>query len=119
MTQSRHAHVALLPLLLILSSCGTAKVSEPPAKKQAESSTIDFSQPLVASALRERAIRTIEESADSVNPSIRANAIEAAGKSAQRFRPLIERGLTDPNLGVRAVAAMTIAKKKLSHSAPR
>jgi HEAT repeat protein len=105
--------------MLMFPSCGSSKVSQPTANKQVAPSTVDFSQPLVASALRERAIRIIEESAGSENPSIRANAIEAAGKSAQRFRPLIERGLTDPNLGVRAVAAMTIGKKKLAESASR
>ena len=119
MTHSRLSHVAILPLMFAIVSCGTSKVSEQPTKKQVEPSTIDFSQPHVASALRELAIQIIEESASAENPSIRANAIEAAGKSALRFRSLIERGLTDPNLGVRAVAAMTVGKKRLTESAPR
>lgn len=101
MTDSRRTLAALLPLMLMFPSCGSSKVSQPTANKQVAPSTVDFSQPLVASALRERAIRIIEESAGSEKPSIRANAIEAAGKSAQRF-PSADRAWTDGSESGRA-----------------
>lgn len=79
----------------------------------------DYSRPVVASSLREQAIATIEELARATDPVVRANAVEAAGRSPARLRSVIERGLTDPNTGVRAVSAMTVGKGKIKDLAER
>lgn len=118
MMSSRQLQIAALWGIVCLASCTSAPRSETDNSSTHAASTVDFSKPLVASALRERAIRVIEESAISADAAIRANAVEAAGKAPQRFRVLIERGLSDPNLGVRAVSAMTIGRRKLADLAP-
>ncbi len=63
------------------------------------------------SQLRERAIDELEAAFRSDDAAVRANAVEAAGKVRGRLSPIIRKGLADPNLGVRAVAATTIGRE--------
>lgn len=127
-----HARSATVVILTLagLAACqsgsgGSSSASTPPkantANPTAPTSTAD---PVAAappppishvseSQLRERAIQEIEAASRNDDPSIRANAVEAAGKIKGRLKPIITRGLTDPNLGVRAVAATTIGRAGL------
>lgn len=66
------------------------------------------------SALRERAIQIVEETSRSPEPSLRANAAEAASFALARLRPVLERALADSNSGVRGIAAFAIGKTKLT-----
>lgn len=119
MMSSHNLRFASGLLIACIAACATPRGKESATAQSNVTANIDFSKPLVASALRERAVRVIEESAASSNPAIRANAVEAAGRTPQRFRTIIERGLIDSNLGVRAVAAMTIGRRRVAELAPR
>ncbi|MCC6676397.1 MAG: HEAT repeat domain-containing protein [Phycisphaerales bacterium] len=61
----------------------------------------------------------IEQEASAPDALLRANAVEAAGSSPVRLRGVIDRGLDDPNLGVRSVAAATAGRVKLKGAASR
>lgn len=63
--------------------------------------------------LREIAIGEITRISRADEDTLRANAVEAAGLAASRLESVITGGLRDKNAGVRAVAAMTVAKQKL------
>lgn len=69
--------------------------------------------PLQASLLRERAIEALEAGVKSDQPTVRANAIEAASTGPARVRTLVAKGLSDPTPGVRAVAALAIGRNRL------
>lgn len=66
-----------------------------------------------ASALRERALQTIEVISRSEDAQARANAVEAASIAPGRLVEVIQRGLRDPSPGVRSVAAMAVGRGKL------
>lgn len=70
------------------------------------------------SALRERALETLETAASADHPLLRANAIEGLQQAPSRVEPFVRAGLKDPNLGVRFAAAMTVGELKLEDSAP-
>lgn len=72
-----------------------------------------------ASRIREQAIEILEKSAQSEDPQVRANGIEAAMIAPQRLMILIETGLRDPNPGVRNVAAMAVGKARLASLAEK
>ena len=55
---------------------------------------------------------------DAEEPLLRANAIEALHGVPEYLGPAVRQGLTDPNRGVRFVAAMTVGKKQLMEIAP-
>ncbi len=83
------------------SAVPTASPSAPGAKSVSQSQ------------LRERAIDQIQQSSRSNDPAVRANAVEAAGRVKGRLKSVVTKGLSDPNLGVRAVAATTIGRAGL------
>jgi HEAT repeat protein len=71
-----------------------------------------------AADLREPAISVLLQAAESNDPQLRANAIEAL-QNEQDFRePAIRRGLADENRGVRFVAAMSVGKARITSLAP-
>jgi len=70
------------------------------------------STPVAVSAVRERALEIIEASFKSADPQVRANAVEAAMYAPQRLSTVLEKGLRDPNPGVRSVAAMAVGKSR-------
>ncbi|MFZ4576645.1 MAG: hypothetical protein ACOYN0_19865, partial [Phycisphaerales bacterium] len=115
--------LVILAAALCSAGCAQQQKKTPSAatatKGSVPAAQVDFSSAVIASSLRERAITTIEELARSADPVARANAVEAAGRSAGRLRAVIERGLTDPNTGVRSVAAMTIGKAQVKDLAER
>jgi HEAT repeat protein len=68
--------------------------------------------------LRERAINMLAVSAAAPSAEERANAIEALIAMPSRLKPLAAAGLTDPNPGVRAIAAMAVGKTRLTELSP-
>ncbi len=69
--------------------------------------------PVSVSTLREKAIQIVEETAKAEDPTLRANAAEAASYSPTRLKPIIEKALKDPNPGVRGVAATAVGMAKV------
>jgi len=87
---------------------GTASVGSGPASAApAASPSVSQSQ------LRERALEEIRAASRNDDPAVRANAMEAAGKAKGRLVSVVAKGLTDPNLGVRTVAAITVGRAGL------
>jgi HEAT repeat protein len=60
--------------------------------------------------LRERAISVLADLAQSPQPEVRANALEALIPVPTRLEPIVRRALVDESAGVRAVAAMAAGK---------
>lgn len=75
-------------------------------------------KPIQASLLREEALTVLEGLARDSSPEIRANVVEAAGTSPQRLSHIIEKGLTDPSIGVQTVALMVVARNKIDELTP-
>lgn len=63
-------------------------------------------------ALRERAMRVLQLAAESDDPRVRANAMEAAGLAAARNTDVIREGLRDQSIAVRSVAAVTVGEAR-------
>lgn len=89
-------------------TAGTAPVPQRPEQLDAISQ----------SALREQALELLTREALSESAMLRANSIEALHPVPTRAEAAARAGLTDPNIGVRYVAAMTVGKLKLSGMAP-
>jgi HEAT repeat protein len=81
--------------------------------------TFDARDAIAVSRVRERALQVIEQASRDSDAQVRANAVEAAGRSTRRLRGVIERGLEDTNPAVRSVAAMTVARSGLCDLASR
>lgn len=71
---------------------------------------------LSKSQMRERSIAVLSELAFHADAEVRANAIEALQAVPTRVEPVVRAGLSDANLGVRYVAAMTAGQLKLRNS---
>jgi HEAT repeat protein len=67
-----------------------------------------------APELRSAAMEILQQAADSTNPLLRANAIEAMHVVPERITPLVRLGLGDENRGVRFVSAMTVGELRLA-----
>jgi HEAT repeat protein len=116
--------VSAAVLLVLVAGCNKNRQAYP-AMGQAgphailETPGFDPKDPIAVSGLRERAITTIEEAANSKDAQIRANAVEAASLAPDRLKKVIDNALDDRNPGVRTVAAMAVGKVRLSKSVPR
>lgn len=71
-----------------------------------------------ATELRAAAIETLMRMTSDPAPELRANAIEALSPVTDQVEPVVALALTDPNAGVRSVAAMVAGKSMLSSLAP-
>jgi HEAT repeat protein len=67
---------------------------------------------------RDRALQIILAAATGDDADLRSNAIEAIQVMPDRALPLTQRGLTDPNAGVRFAAVVTAAKLNFKTLAP-
>ena len=63
--------------------------------------------------LKQAAVELLKQAAESTNPLLRANAIEALQATPEHLPPIVRRGLGDENRAVRFVAAMTVGKLKM------
>lgn len=77
-----------------------------------------YADVIAMDALRERSISLLAAGASGKSAEERANAIEALSAVPTRLEPLVRAALTDENLAVRTVAAMTIGRARLAASAP-
>ncbi len=97
----------------------TGVKNAPPADPNSAPAAINLSNPVATSELRERALTQLVKLAKSVSPVVRANAVEAAAKAPSRAGDIIRQGLSDPNPGVRSVAAMAAGRANLSAMIPQ
>lgn len=72
-----------------------------------------YRDPVARASLRERALAVLASSATNGLPEERANAIEGLTTTPGRLYPQIQRGVVDPVVGVRSVAAMAVGRAKL------
>jgi len=94
-----------------------AKLDQPTLNIMGE--PMDAGGPLAsAGELKQSAISLLQQAADSTNPLLRANAIEALQSAPEALQPIVQRSLADENRGVRFVAAMTVGKLKMQEMAP-
>lgn len=68
---------------------------------------------IVRSQTHERAVELLLQAAQSSNPELRANAIEALSVSPSRLSMVASSALRDDSPGVRAVAAMAVGRARL------
>lgn len=80
---------------------------------QANGAEKDYTDALVISELRERAISGIESAARSADAEVRTNAMEAAAEAPARFEAVLASGLKDGNPAVRTTAAMTVGRLRM------
>jgi len=91
----------LLMCCLIACSCGPATQT---------SSKVGST---VKGAPHERATAVLNEASQSQVPLVRANAIEMLQPAVEPLRLAVQRGLVDPNRGVRFTAAMALGRQRL------
>jgi len=92
---------AALILTVALPLGSGCAAERPPAEPVAAATPVDLS------ILREEAIELLTAAAASESAQLRANAVEAFRLAPARATDIIRAGLTDENLAVRYVAAMT------------
>lgn len=106
----------LIPMLLLLAGCSSHRHDRPGStSRPAEAAKFND---VARDAIRERAMRVLTQAAMSTDPRIRANAMEASGYCADRCQDLLRAGLSDANLAVRTVAALTIGKQRVTPLVP-
>jgi HEAT repeat protein len=115
----KHRLACTLALVSIALATGCAGNRPEPASMGSTGISFNHHDPVVLSAIRERALSTVREMAASDVPQFRANAVEAATAAPVRLMCVIENGLRDENAGVRAVAAMAVGKARLTPLADR
>lgn len=69
--------------------------------------------PAIIVQMRERALMLLSAAAGGATPEERANALEALTLAPGRLNTVIGQSLTDPNPGVRGVAAMAVGRARL------
>lgn len=83
--------------------------------KQGEQAVLparDYTDRLVQSAMRERAIEVIESASRDASAEVRSNAVEASQKMPARADALLAMALKDESPAVRTVAAMAVGRLK-------
>lgn len=98
---------------------GGSTAKRPAAAAPAAGGPAPINDAISISSLREQAIGVIEKEAAGGEPQVRANAVEAAIASPARLKGIIDRGLDDPNLGVRSVASAAAGRIKLRAASRR
>ena len=109
-------------LLVAGLSTGCQSQIKPDGPKRIVFNQPDGSQRIVqvapASELRELAIDRLMRLTADPSPEIRANAIEGLSTVTSQVEPIVALSLSDPNIGVRTVAAMVAGRSKLTSLAP-
>lgn len=73
----------------------------------------NYTERVVLSEMRERALGLIETGSRDPSPEVRANAVEASQKVPVRAEPILAAALKDESAAVRTVAAMNVGRLKL------
>jgi HEAT repeat protein len=123
MNWARMALAASLMLSMALGGCQTT-TSDASGEGQAVLARdpmaprgVKLAEPAPQAAIpgaRDRAIDLLLQAAEATDPLLRANALEALHDAPQHLTPAVRRGLSDPNEGVRFVAAMTVGRTRLT-----
>lgn len=100
-------------LVCLVAGCSSGSKTAASSEKVAPVVKASSLSPVEISSLRERAIQIVEECATSTDPTLRANAAEAAINAPSRLRRVIDASLADKNPGVRGVAASALGLAKL------
>lgn len=99
--------------LVVASGCAGSARSGTPTPNPLDHPTgvlASPQSPVARSQLRERAIELLVEMSVSEWSQVRANAIESLAMVPARLEGVLPAALTDENLGVRTVAAMTLGR---------
>ena len=88
------------------------------AQAQPKGATAGGDELVSASVARERAAEMRLEASQEPSPHVRANPIEALEGASGRTGQVALRGMSDPNVGVRTVAAMVVGRAQLRDAAP-
>ncbi|MEM7754385.1 MAG: HEAT repeat domain-containing protein [Planctomycetota bacterium] len=96
------------------SAAGPKPVSSP-APQRAVPTSVD---PVALAGVRERAFEILESAATGRDPLLRANALEGLEQVPPRAESMVRRGLQDPNVGVRTVAALIAGRAGLERLEP-
>lgn len=109
----RHVHLTVGASLILMSlaGCATGPRKSSIAERPKDAAILE---PIVQTALRERALETLAAAATNEDPRIRANAMEAAGLSPSRNAKILRMGLHDTSVAVRSIAAMAVGESKAS-----
>lgn len=107
----------LCMVALAAGGCATSG-STPRTTRQKEmvtppANTLAYSDPVVRSQLRERALDELMKASSSDWALERANAIEGLLEAPSRVESIAAAGLKDENEGVRSVAAMVVGRARL------
>ncbi len=95
---------AVVLAVVVLGACLAG-----PANAQ-DAATDRVERALRMTELRDKAIAILVEASRSDNAALRSNAIEAMQMQPERARPLIQRGLDDPNPAVRFAAVVAAGR---------
>jgi HEAT repeat protein len=126
MNRARTAIAASLTLSMALVGCQTtspdasAEAGEGQAVLARDPMTprgAKLAEPAPSAAVmgvRDRAIDLLLQASEAADPLLRANAIEALHDAPEHLTPVVREGLSDPNEGVRFVAAMTVGRRRLT-----
>ncbi len=111
-----------MSLLLLIGISGCGAEIRPDGPKRVVFNEPDGSQRVLevspAAELRTAAIDHLMRLTADPSPEIRANTIEALSSVTAQVEPVVALALSDPNPGVRTVAAMVAGRSQLSSLAP-
>lgn len=109
-------------VLLMCSTLGCGAQIRPDGPKRVIFNQPDGTQRIIevspAAELRQIAIDRLMMMTSDPAPEIRANAIEALSTVTSQVEPIVALALSDPNTGVRTVAAMVAGKSQLRSLTP-
>jgi len=118
--------IILVPLLVMISgtivgcsgSGQSAERSTTPATTSSQSAQNEAGIGRSRRELRSVAVEILLELSTDTSPEIRANALEALQGHTSSLESVVALGLSDPNAGVRSVAAMVVGKERLRELTP-
>jgi len=109
-------------IIVLLTSLGCGAQIRPDGPKRVVFNEPDGSRRIIevspASELRATAIDRLMRLTADPSPEIRANTIEALSPVRAQVEPVVALALSDPNAGVRTVAAMVAGRSQLRSLAP-
>ncbi len=111
-----------ISILVLIGSGGCGAEIRPDGPKRVVFNEPDGSQRVIevspAAELRATAIDRLMRLTSDPSPEIRANTIEALSSVTSQVEPVVALALSDPNAGVRTVAAMVAGRSGLSSLTP-
>lgn len=116
------AATVLAGLFVASGGCSSTQSAASPHRAGSVSTTdaaaLAYRDPVARSQLRERALDELMRASASDWALERANALEGLLEAPSRVESIAAAGLSDPNEGVRSVAAMVVGRAQLTALAP-